>query len=661
MKSAGSLTLWLLLILFAPVLQAQQGAVRMELGAAEISIGESVTLTVVANGVDGELDLSALEQNFEVVVQSNNTGSRTSIIGGRTTVVQSRSWVLELTPRAMGNFVLPAVRVGQDYSNTLSLTVRPAPTGAERGIYVEATADTNTPWVQSQVLLTVRVYQAIEIVEGSLGAPEGEALNVEQLGEDKRFEEVRDGRRYAVTERRFAVFPQRSGKLVIDPVRLTVSVPTEPGRLRGFFTPTKNLRRQTESIELDVRARPASGGSWWFPSQGVTLEEMWSSDPEKATVDQPLTRTLVLRAIGATATQLPRIERPDVQGLSIYAEEPVSASGHSDQGLISEQRFNWAIIPESVGEQVLPAIAIEWFNTITGQLETVELDARRLRVSPSAKNATQTPSATAGNAASSADTSAAALSGLSENSGPVDGPRVDGAAANTSDALSAETDVRDSGSAKVADRDHQADANGLVVPDLVHDAGSAVKPSADFASDIKRWQMVSAGLLFGWMVTLAWMIMQYRSRRKHVGGYTTSMVNRLGAVRDGARQLHSKMAPLAEVELSCRENDPNAVSQSILRWAARQFPDQPPRSLSALADRLGHHSVSVDLRALDADLYRATPGPAREAKRYENLASEIRQAMRDAPATKHAEMSLPGEDPAPRGKASSDSHGLPEL
>ena len=72
MKSAGSLILWLLLIAFAAVSHAQQGTVLMELGAGEISIEESVTLTVTANSVDGELDTTALEQHFDIVGRSNN-------------------------------------------------------------------------------------------------------------------------------------------------------------------------------------------------------------------------------------------------------------------------------------------------------------------------------------------------------------------------------------------------------------------------------------------------------------------------------------------------------------------------------------------------------------------------------------------------------------
>ena len=657
MKSAGSLILWLLLTLFAAVSYAQQGTVLMELGAGEISIDESVTLTVTANSLDGELDTTALERHFDIVGQSNSEASQTYINGGKRTVVQTRNWALELMPRTIGNFVVPPVLVGSKRSNSLSLTVTSAPTGAARDIYVEATVDTKTPWVQSQVLLTLRVYQAIEIVDGALGAPDGDALNVEQLGEDRRFEEVRDGRRYAVTERRYAVFPQRSGKLLIDPVRLNVSVPVDPSRARGFFTRTKNIRRQTDSIELDVQARPTVGGSWWLPAQAVTLEERWSADPEMATVDQPLTRTLVLRAVGATATQLPLIERPKVQGLSIYAEEPVRAAGQSDNGLISEQRFSWAIIPESAGEQVLPAIAIEWFNTISGQLETVELGATLLRVAPTEKSAAQTSATSAGNAALTSDSSVAALSASSEEKSQRNGLSLDDSTAQSNDALASNRDDIGSVNSQNSAIGQEAGADGL----LVQGTGSTVHTVAEIAASVKRWQWISAALLFAWIATLFWIFMQRFARQKHRGGYSTTMVNRLGAVRDGVRQSYTNIAPLAEVELSCRESDLNAVSQAVLRWASKQFPDQPPRSLSVLADRLQPHPVSDELRALDADLYRSRSAQELDEQRYSDLPGNIRSAMQAFFLAEGVEIRDSNTARGSQGRTSGDSHGLPEL
>jgi len=662
-KSAGSFILLLVLSILAPAIQAQQSTVRAELGASTISIEESVKLTIVAIGVDGELDTSALERDFEIAGRSSNIETQARSDGRKTNFIQTRRWVLDLVPKSAGNYILPPVGVGQEYSAPLTLRVTPPRQGAQRDIYVEASVDTSNPWVQSQVLLTVRVFQAIEIVDGSLGAPEGDALNVEQLGEDKRLEQTRDGRRYAVTERRFAVFPQRSGKLVINPIRLNVSVPTEPNRVRGFFTPTKSIRRQTESIVLDVKARPATGGSWWLPARAVTLEERWSADPDQATVDQPLTRTLILRAVGATTTQLPSIDLPTVQGLSIYAEEPVNNSGFSDDGLIAEQRINWAIIPDSTGEQVLPAISIDWFNTVTGQNETIELAATNLRVSLSNNSSNQANTGqldelVSRNGSTQNDSSVAGLSGqASAGTGSITSDP-NQSAIRGSDTSIAESDNDTSAGDIANDVSQIADQNDSRISDLSESLEKSRLLASGYLDSVKRWQFASAALLLGWLVTLGYFFYKRRSRMASLSGSPETLTNRLGAVRGKAHQLRLRLAPLTEVELSCREDDPGALSEAVLRWAALQFPDQPPRSLSLLAERFQDHAVSDDLRALDADLYRPGDSVSLEPERYRGLAGALSDAIKADSAAEA--MELGGESGGPRAGSQAGSQAGPQ-
>ncbi|NND92337.1 MAG: protein BatD, partial [Granulosicoccus sp.] len=367
------LLLMLLVWLSLPV-WAQQGTVRSELSASTISRDESVTLTIVAQGIDGELDISALDKDFEVVGRSSSRQiSTVTAANGQPTTTSIVSWALELLPRDVGVFTVPAVSVGGVPSQLLSLTVNELPVGASRDIFIEATVDTRTPWVQSQVLMTLRVFQAVEIVDGGLSEPGGEHLEVQRIGEDTRSTETRDGRQYSVTERRFALFPQQSGTLVVEPVTLNISVPADPSRVRGFFSPTRKLTRRTDAITLDVQTRPPAGASWWLPASAVVLDAQWAGGDPVAKVDQPMTRSVVLRAAGVMDSQLPDISIPAIEGVSLYAEEPVRAMGVNERGLVAEQTVKWALIPQRTGALVLPEVRVEWFNTTTGNVETAVL------------------------------------------------------------------------------------------------------------------------------------------------------------------------------------------------------------------------------------------------------------------------------------------------
>ncbi|MEZ5581408.1 MAG: hypothetical protein R3F37_00205 [Candidatus Competibacteraceae bacterium] len=76
---------------------------------------------------------------------------------------------------------------------------------------IEVQAEPADPYVQAQVQYTVRLLFAVPLLDGSLDAPQPANAVVERLGDDVSYETQRNGRRYRVIERRYALFAQRSG------------------------------------------------------------------------------------------------------------------------------------------------------------------------------------------------------------------------------------------------------------------------------------------------------------------------------------------------------------------------------------------------------------------------------------------------------------------
>ena len=58
---------------------------------------------------------------------------------------------------------------------------------------------------------------------------------------------------------------------------------------------------------------------------------------------------------------------------------------------------------------------------------------------------------------------------------------------------------------------------------------------------------------------------------------------------------------------ACRANDAGGAARALLEWAAEAWPDCPPGTLGALAERLASHGAPV--RELDRALYAATSTP----------------------------------------------------
>ena len=581
----------LLLFIVPATAFAQDGTVQTKLSANTITRDESVTLEITAIGMDKELDLSSLYADFEVVGRSSSREVRSVMEAGsgmRTTSFVT--WAVELVPRDVGVFTVPPVRVGNVPGQAHTLTVNEIPTGAQRDIFVEASVDTQTPWVQSQVLMTLKVYQAINIVDGGLDVPESENLIVERLGDDVRSQENRDGRQYSVTTRRFALFPQKSGELVLDPITLSVSVPADPSRVRGFFSPTRKLSRRTDRIVLNVKPRSSTDSAWWLPAKAVQLDSQWIGDVSAATVDQPLTRTIVLRASGVTDSQLPEINIPAIEGASLYAQEPERKLGANQQGVLSELAIKWAVIPQRVGELVLPAVSVDWFNTTTGSVETAVLPAETITINPAQANLqanSQTNSAS-NNAAlnttesasqSAEDTSALTSQGVTQSE-----------LTQSQEDLNAET----RGNAEITDVGNTSDAQ--------QGSTAMLQRVQELENAVSQWRNVAMAILALWLLSsLAFIWMRYK-QRKHSDG-TDSSSDRLGAVRNAAANSLARMQPLGGVVASCKAGSPEQVRHALLEWSTRQWPEASPSTLSALVKRLPDGAAKDTIESLDAALY----------------------------------------------------------
>ncbi|MDB4222684.1 BatD family protein [Granulosicoccus sp.] len=593
---------FLLFCLFLQVaVHAQDGTVQSKLSANTITRDESVTLEVTAIGMDAELDISSLQKDFEVVGRSSSREVRSFMEAGsglRTTSFVN--WALELVPREIGIFTVPPVRVGNVSSQAHTLTVNELPTGAKRDIFVEAFVDTETPWVQSQVLMTMKVFQAIEIVDGGLDVPEAENLVVERLGEDVRSNEIRDGRQYSVTTRRFALFPQKSGELLISPITLSISVPADPTRVRGFFSPTRKLTRRTDKIVLNVKPRPNTDSVWWLPAKAVQLDSQWIGDVATAAVDQPLTRTIVLRASGVTDSQLPEINIPAIEGASLYAEEPERKLGANESGVLSELTIKWAVIPQRAGELLLPSVSVDWFNTSTGSVETAVLPAEKITVSAAKSNAQ----------ANNFGQNSAEL--LNQSNANVNLPNAQGLVnTGSNNSVNDQSPVTSNNNATI-------DTARSPVPSETTTAME--QRLQQLETSVVTWRYSAIVILALWLIScLAFLWMWYQREKSKDGANSSN--GRLGAVRNAAADSLSRMQPLGGVVASCKMGNPDDIRHALIEWSARQWPDNPPLTLGALAKRLSNGAARHSIESLDAALYSPRDSADEQAQMLTQLSS----------------------------------------
>ncbi len=369
------LIVFTLLSLFTTYVSATE--IKVSVDRNPVSINDSFQLTFSApESPDGDPDFSPLKQDFDILSQQQSSNS-SWINGSFSKTIQ---WTLTVMAKHAGSLLIPVIAFGDDMTQPLivRVTQSQAKSNSNDELFLEVEATPEKPYVQTQVLYTLRFYRRVQITQASLNEPELDDAVIEKLGEDSNYTTRINGVAYDVTERKYAIFPQHSGSVTINPLVLTAEVVSnQRPRFNGFFRSqvSKTKRITSRAISLEVQPVPQNfKGAHWLGAEQVYFKQQWSDDSLQVKVGEPLTRTLTLLAKGATVGQLPELNtQADNELLKNYPDQPVLKEQKTPEGLIAFREEKIAYIPSRPGNYVLPAIEISWFNTQTQKTEMARL------------------------------------------------------------------------------------------------------------------------------------------------------------------------------------------------------------------------------------------------------------------------------------------------
>ena len=393
------------LLLLAMLLWHHQAlaAVTAQVNRYNIGVDGTINLSIEVSGNDrGDPDTAPLRQDFEILSRSH--GKSYNLTNG--SMSEQSTWMLVLRPRHAGILHIPALKVGGKHTRPITIhvrkiAVRQSPAGQPTGrVWIDMAVKPAAVRVQQQAIITLHVYQSAKLSQAQLTEPKSDHAIIERLGKDKNYQVSRNGRTWAVTERRYAIFPQQHGLLHIAPVQLDGSVMRGgsgfslafPGFASPFFQSGQPIRVRSNAVQLSVSAIPTGWKSHdWLPAKGVWIQEDWPAGEIR--VGDPVTRTLTLKADGLSSSQLPRIITPLPSGLKGYPDQPVLKDDRQADGIHGSRQQKLAIIPIRAGVYTLPGIDITWWNTQTGKKETATLPARTFRVvaAPGASTSSSPP------------------------------------------------------------------------------------------------------------------------------------------------------------------------------------------------------------------------------------------------------------------------------
>jgi len=249
-------------------------------------------------------------------------------------------------------------------------------------VYIKAVVSNKSPYLGQQIILTYKIYTRVPVsnlMVKKLSSFQG--FWSKSLMDDKRqyqqTTEIINGEEYIVAEiNKFAIFPQKTGKLIIEPSEMecTVQLRVQSKRRRGdpfedFFNDpffnrnVKNISTLISSnpITINVKQLPQQGKPDGF--NGAVGDYRFSSriDRTTLTANDALTLTYTISGKG----NLELIDLPDVNfPVDFESFDPKITSNikTSGSGISGKKKFEYLAIPRNGGDFEIMPITLSYFN-----------------------------------------------------------------------------------------------------------------------------------------------------------------------------------------------------------------------------------------------------------------------------------------------------------
>lgn len=354
-----------------------------------IKINQTLTLTVQFDEqVDSSsLDLSELEQDFEILANSPNTRNSVSIINGQTTRLSTTTWRITLAAKRDGALTIPAFTINGVSSRPINLQVASlsaAELAEAQPVEVTLTIDdTDNLSIKpgEQIIVNIELSAATNV-----GNLRGEELiipgvDIEPLGQQNG-QRQENGVTRQVAIWRYALFPTNSGQIEIPSQTFTGTIGGRSSFFDSFISGGQQVGGRSVAQTINVVAQPNSNGNVWFPANDVSIESAWSGGTNQIRVGEPITRSITITASGQRANAIPPLSTNSQTDYKTYQDQPLLENTTSAQGLIGVRIETVAIVPSTSGELTLAEQRVRWWDNLTDQWREAVLPEETLTVLP---------------------------------------------------------------------------------------------------------------------------------------------------------------------------------------------------------------------------------------------------------------------------------------
>ena len=343
--------------------------------------GERVSVVISVKGAKNASEPEFPESDaYEVY--SRGKSSRFELANGAFNASTDYNYIL--VPLKKQDIIIPAITVqsGNIVRETEPLVIRVSSDKtqgheSERPLFATSSVDVQEPFVNQQIIYTLQLFQRIRIQGARMDPLEFDGFHAERLGKEREYNRMIKGKQYHVTEIRFALFPQRSGMLTIQPARLQCQVLSQRNRGRSpldrffddpFFGGRGELKTEflsTEPIQVHVKPLPEPDNPELVTPLVGEFSITTSLSQQEIKVGDSATMSISIMGRG-NVHDIPEPTMPDIPDFKIYEDKPEIDLKMTPDGITGVKTFKKALVPTKPGEYKIPPVKLPFLDSNTG-------------------------------------------------------------------------------------------------------------------------------------------------------------------------------------------------------------------------------------------------------------------------------------------------------
>ena len=339
--------------------------------------GSSSSMQIVNNKVS-----RTVENTYTYLLQAIKEGTFT--IGAASIVVDGKTY--QSSPVTVkvtkGN---PGAQNAPQQDNA-----QPGTDISSKNLFLRTSVSKNNPYQGEQIIVTYKLYTRVPIADMAIKkVPALTGFWKENLLENnvnyKQYKEYVNGLEYNVAEiKKDALFAQKSGKLIIDPLELDVIAQLEVKRRRSndpfddFFNDSffgrnyQNIQKTLSSnpITLDIKPLPESKNKDF---NGAVGSYTISSTVDKTTVKANDALTFKFTVSGKGNIKM--IDKPNFifpPDFEVYDPKINDNVRTSDAGMSGSRTCEYLIVPRNHGKYTIKSVPFVYFNLASGSYNTLK-------------------------------------------------------------------------------------------------------------------------------------------------------------------------------------------------------------------------------------------------------------------------------------------------